>query len=276
VRHLGSAAGKDVDVATWRADYGALLSSARKVFVPDADVSQRLARYFPAQEFTLRPHPETGGAGGGQQADLFSRRQALGSLREAGGAAQEQSKDSSEQGEAARAVGVTGGGISPLKIVIVGGIAPHKGSKVLFDCAQEALQRNLPLHFTLIGYSDIDAKLKTLKNVTVTGHFTPSELTQKLQAGGFHCAFLPSVIPETYNYVLSQCWQHGLFAVCFDIGAIASRIKAASHLGAILPYEWYYQPEKINDALLALSIPTLPTDLPLTDYTSITRDYYGL
>ena len=35
------------------------LAGARRVFVPNADVASRLARYFPDRELTMRPHPES-------------------------------------------------------------------------------------------------------------------------------------------------------------------------------------------------------------------------
>lgn len=240
VKHHGSAIGKDVDVGAWREMHSAMLATARKVFVPDSDVGNRLKRYFPAVNFLTMPHPEV---------------KTVTSLA------------------AARLPG------QPLKVVTIGGIAPHKGSKVLFDCAQDALQRNLPLEFHLVGYSDIDHKLKGLKNVTVSGHFKLAELPQKLEIGQYHLAFLPAVWPETYNYVLSECWRHGFYTVGLDIGAIASRLKAAPKLGMVFPLEWYFQPQKINDALLELKIPGLdPADVvaALTDYPSFTKDYYAL
>jgi glycosyltransferase involved in cell wall biosynthesis len=242
VKTFGSAVGKEQDVAKWREDYGALLQEARQVFVPDTDVAMRLTRYFPEVGFTVHPHLET---------KPFLAH-SVAAIRAAG---------------------------EPLRVAVIGGIAPHKGSKVLWDCAEDALKRNLPLEFTLIGYSDIDHKLKGLKNVTVTGHFQAESLTKMLQDGQYHLAFLPSVIPETYNYVLSECWRHGLYVVGFAIGAIASRIHAAPDCGAVLPLEWYVQPEKINAALLNLTI--LPVDgekrqPSFASYPSLTRDYYGL
>lgn len=240
VKYQGSAAGKDIDVARWRQSYGEMLRQSRKVYVPDSDVGQRLQRYFPDVTFHTMPHPE---------------------LRALNNLAAPYQKG------------------QPLKLVTIGGIAPHKGSKVIYDCAEDALKRNLPLEFHLVGYSDIDHKLKSLKNVTVSGHFQLNELPEKLKAGGFHMAFLPAIWPETYNYVLSECWRHGFYTIGLDIGAIASRIKAAPLLGKILPYEWYFTPEKINDALLKITPPALQAGevtSALKDYESFTRDYYQL
>ncbi|MFB9971373.1 FkbM family methyltransferase [Pseudoroseomonas cervicalis] len=42
----------------WRERFGRLLRGARRRYVPDADVAERLGRHFPGLGFTLRPHPE--------------------------------------------------------------------------------------------------------------------------------------------------------------------------------------------------------------------------
>jgi hypothetical protein len=92
-------------------------------------------------------------------------------------------------------------------------------------------------------------------------------------------AFLPAVWPETYSYALSECWRHGLYTVGLDIGAIASRLRAAPGLGAVLPYEWYLTPGRINDALLEITPPGLQADAvhaALAAYANVTRDYYRL
>jgi O-antigen biosynthesis protein len=236
----GSAVGKHVDVVKWREDYGTLLAQARRIYVPDGDVSARLQRYFPELQFDVMPHPEPEG---------FSPVAAVAAPRRAG---------------------------EPLRVAVVGGVAPHKGSKVLYDCAEDAMKRGLPLTFDLIGFSDIDHKLKGLSNMTITGHYQPEELTDLLRRGGYHLAFFPAVWPETYNYVLSQCWRHGLYAVCLDIGAIASRIKAAPGFGTVLPYEWYFQPQRINDKLLGLEIPALSGLPTFMRYPDFIKDYYRL
>lgn len=241
VHRHGSAAGSDVDVAAWRGEYAALLNGARRVFVPSQDVETRLRRYMPDAPFALKPHAESA-AGIRPSA----------ATRNAG---------------------------EPLRIVLVGGLAPHKGSGVLLRCAEDAQQRRLPLEFTLLGFSDIDHRLRRLPNVTVSGRFDPEALPQMLADGGYHLAFLPSVIPETYNYALSECWRGGLYTACFDIGAIAERVRATG-FGAVLPLEWYFRPEKINGFLLALDIPHTVPEAAIREsfarYDDILADYYEL
>ena len=240
VARQGSPVGRDIDVATWRRDFGAVLQRARTVYVPDADVGRRLQRYFPARTFSVMPHPEEHGF-----LNCAARR-------------------------------MPG---RPLKLVSIGGIGPHKGSRVLHDCAADAVRRGLPLEFHLVGYSDIDDQLRKLRNVSISGSYSRRQLTERLAAGGFHMAFLPAVWPETYSYALSECWRHGLYTVGLDIGAIASRLRAAPGLGAVLPYEWYLTPGRINDALLEITPPGLRADAvhaALAAYANVTREYYHL
>lgn len=241
VHMTGSAAGRDVDVRRWRHDYAQMMIEARKVFVPSTDVQTRMRRYAMAAAIDMKPHAE-------EQREIVPV------------AARYRSGET-------------------LRIVIIGGIAPHKGSKVILDCAEDALARRLPIHFTLIGYSDIDYKLKRLSNVNVTGRFKHEDLPQMLKGGEFHACFLPSVIPETYNYALSEAWRAGLYTACFDIGAIAARVKEAG-FGHVMPLEYYFQPEKVNGALLSMPILELFKPEKLVPhfhhYPNVLKDYYEL
>ena len=240
VKHHGSAIGNDVDVPAWRAKSMELLTSARRVYVPDDDVADRLHRYFPDVTFSVVPHPEN-----------FTFQSVANPRRKSG----------------------------PLKVVTIGGIGPHKGSHVVAECARDALQRSLPIEYHIVGYTDIDRALRRLRNVFITGAFPLSELSTKLANGGFHMAFLPAVWPETYSYVLSECWRHGLFTVGFDLGAIGARLRAAPALGRILPYEWYLRPQMVNDALLTMTPPVLEAGqvyAALREYKSVTHEYYQL
>ena len=240
VKHHDSAVGANVDVRAWRACFGDLLNRARRVYAPDADVAERMNRYFPGCKFAVRPHPED---------HAFH--------------------------QTAKPYGRAG----PLKVVVIGAIGPHKGSHVIAACATDAIHRRLPIEFHIVGFTDIDPALSRLKNVHITGAFRPSELTARLAAGGYHIAFLPAVWPETYSYALSDCWKHGLFTVGFDIGAIGSRLRAAPALGAVLPYEWYLRPEKVNDAILATAPNPLEAErvhAALSRYTDISREYYQM
>jgi glycosyltransferase involved in cell wall biosynthesis len=236
----GSDYGHDIDMHKWRKTFEVFLHGARRVFTPDDDVSRRLKRYFPEAAIQTRPHEE-----------IFSSIETLAGER--------------KNGEA-------------LKVVVLGAIAPHKGASIIFDCAQDALNRNLNIHFTVIGYTSEDWKRKPLSNMTITGGYTDEQLTQWIKNGKFHLSFFPAVWPETYSYTLSLAMRFGLHPVAFDLGAIGRRIIAAG-FGSVLPYADFRFPSKINDALLAIKPAQPPADLMQKNfvrYASYTKEYYEL
>ncbi len=236
----GSPYGHDIDMTKWRGNYARFLTNARRVFTPDKDVSERLAKYFPEAKIETRPHEET-----------FS--------------VAENFAGSRLEGE-------------PLKVVALGAIAPHKGASIIYDCAADALKRKLNIHFTVIGYTSEDWKRKAPVNMTITGGYTDAQLYDWLKGSGFHLSFFPAVWPETYSYTLSLAMRYGLHPVSFDLGAIGRRIAAAG-FGTLLPYRDFRFPSRINDALLAIAPQTPSADLMkknFSRYESYVKDYYGL
>lgn len=238
VKTFGSSVGKNVDVEQWRANYADFLNHARHIYTPDMDVKKRLERYLPEAIITNRPHWDE------KPITPITRN------RKAG---------------------------DPLRVLTLGGIAPHKGSMVLKECAEDAKARGLPIEFTLIGFSDIDWQLKKL--IPVSGSYKPQELPAMLKQGQFDMIFLPAVWPETFNYTLSEALHYGLYPVCFDIGAIARRVREIGY-GSVLEYKLYRYPDKINDALLAID---LPSEAPVeklkaaqASYDNILQEYYNL
>ncbi len=238
VKTFGSSAGKDVNVEQWRIDYAEFLNGARHVYTPDMDVKLRLERYLPLATITNRPHWD--------ETPITP----LAHTRKSG---------------------------APLRILTLGGIAPHKGSMILKECAEDAKKRGLPIEFTLIGFSDIDWQLKKL--IPVSGPYKPHELAGFLKQGEFDMVFLPAVWPETFNYTLSEALHYGLYPVSFDLGAIGRRIAEIGY-GSVLPYKIYRHAEIINDALLAIKLPDeVPVDklqAAQTRYANIMTDYYNL
>jgi glycosyltransferase involved in cell wall biosynthesis len=231
--------GDPVAIQQWRQQHGAWLAGARKVIVPHRDVAVRLARYFPDIQFTERRHFETMNL--------------------------------------ARPIGAryTAGDI--LRVVVIGMIGVHKGSDVLLGCARDAATRKLPIHFHVVGFTDRDDLLRELPNVSITGRYREEEVFDLLEPLHGHCAFFPSVWPETYCYTLSIALLGKLFPVAFDLGAPAERIRAAG-VGHVFPLTT--DAAAINGELLSLT-PRLAAPLPESrevpaSYPRLLADYYGL
>ncbi len=133
-------------------------------------------------------------------------------------------------------------------IAVIGGIGPAKGFDVLLDCARHANAASLALRFVLIGTSEDDAALLATDRVMITGAYQEGEAAGLIARSGAHLAFLPSIWPETWCFALSEAWRGGLYAIGFDLGAQAARIKATGR-GFLLPLG--LPPARINQTLLA-------------------------
>lgn len=183
------------DIRAWRVPQASLIRSAGRLVVPNADVSERLARYFPERDIEVVPHePLPAGP-------ALARRPLI---------------DPSE----------------PLHIVVIGAIGKVKGFDVLLACAREARARGLPLRFSVLGYSMDDRRLAEA-GVAVSGRYLEPEGATKLAALEPHVAWLPSLWPETYSYTLSMALDAALPVFAFDLGAIGRRLRehgAAEHL----------------------------------------------
>ncbi|WP_298214321.1 glycosyltransferase, partial [Acidocella sp.] len=135
------------------------------------------------------------------------------------------------------------------RVAVIGGIGPAKGLDVLLGCAADSRRRDLPLDFTLIGGSADDAAL-IAAGVKVTGPYQPGEAEALITSLAPDLAFIPSIWPETWCFVLGEAWRAGLYTVVFDLGAQAERVRATGR-GAILPLG--LPPERVNNSLLNIT-----------------------
>jgi glycosyltransferase involved in cell wall biosynthesis len=133
------------------------------------------------------------------------------------------------------------------RIVCIGGIGPSKGFDVLIACARDAQQRNLPLEFIVAGASAKDTALFDA-GIFVTGAYAEGDATKLLHSLQADLAFLPSIWPETWCFALSEAWSAGLYAIAFDLGAQAARLRKTGR-GAVLPLGM--PAPRINDWLLS-------------------------
>jgi glycosyltransferase involved in cell wall biosynthesis len=218
-----------------------MLGAARKVFVPNADVLDRISRYYPTIPLVLRVHPET-----------FDDAPIL--------------YESRAEGERVR-------------VAIIGAISLIKGSQVLVDALKDVKARNLPIDYILIGHSDHPDLNAGMPHFTMTGQYREDEIGALLETYRPHLAFIPSVWPETYCYTLSIAWRFGIRPAAFDMGAPAQRIRAlgGENAGEILPVAWSKDVAKLNDAFAAYISPSDSVVRPVNvSYPSLMQDYYGL
>jgi len=195
------------NIREWRSLHENSLALADRIVVPDQDVADRLANYFPNIAFEVSPH---------EAIDLKAVQVKIPVLE------QEQK----------------------LRVVIIGAIGKIKGFNVIMACAKMAQQNNLPLEFIVMGYTMNDPLVKD-SGVLVAGKYHEFEAFTKLQSLNPHIVWLPSIWPETYSYTMSLALQAGLPIFSFDIGAIARRAKESGMDDKLMPLSWIDTPEKI-------------------------------
>ncbi len=209
VAEAGREIEEEIDAPALRQRSARVLAEAARVVAPAADVAARLARHFPALAPIVQPW----------EADMapVARR--------------------------ARASPAAGG----LRVVLAGAIGVEKGYRRLLACARDAQARDLPLAFTVVGVTTGDEPLLATGKVFITGDYQPEEAVALIARQGAGVGFLPSVVPETWCYTLSEMWRAGLFVVAFDLGAQAERIRESGR-GLLLALDSPAQ--AVNDALL--------------------------
>ncbi len=209
IADLGSASGETITVAALRWRSARLLAGARRVLTPSEDAAFRLRRHFP--NIDVRAEPPSDDANLSAPIANVPRRDVA-------------------------------------RICVVGAIGVQKGYDILLACARDAVERNLPLEFVVVGHTIDDARLLDTGRVFITGEFQPSEAVELIQAQEAALAWLPSVWPETWCFTLSEAWSAGLRVAAFDLGAQAERIRATGR-GVVLPLG--LPPSSINSVLLA-------------------------
>ncbi len=206
----GSAFEEDISVAALRTRAAKFLKAASQVRAPSTDAALRMRRQFPGLAVQVVAHEP--------EAPPARRR-----YRSADGTA---------------------------RVCVIGGIGAAKGYDVLLAAASDAATRALPLEFAVVGLTDDDEQLIATGHVFVTGPYKPDEAAALIEAQQAEVALLPSVVPETWCFSLSEAWQAGLEVLAFDLGAQAERIRRTGR-GRLLPPSTSIG--TLNDTLLAMA-----------------------
>lgn len=161
-------------------------------------------------------------------------------------------------------------------VAVIGAIGLSKGYETLLECVCSAEKGGLPIHFSVIGYTQDDAKLLRYRNVSITGAYQAGEIPELITRSGASVALFLSPWPETYCYTLSEAWSAGLFPVALDIGAIGERIRGTGY-GELMPLD--SSAKHINRVLMRVLERQEYGTKSITlgdDVDNIFREYYGL
>lgn len=138
----------------------------------------------------------------------------------------------------------------PLRVLVPGAISTLKGIHVLNACVADAAQRNLPLHFVVLGFLGLPLPQWPEAPLSVTGEYPEGMLAALIANERGDVLFFPSQVPETYSYTLSDALRSGLPIVASDLGAIGERLRGRPGTRTL---PWDTPAAAMNDALLMVA-----------------------
>jgi glycosyltransferase involved in cell wall biosynthesis len=147
------------------------------------------------------------------------------------------------------------------RIAVVGSVTRGKGGHLLPPLVDSV---GGAIDWHVFGGGDVDlldAAHRT-RGVTVHGYYRAASLPALFARHQVGLAVLPSMLPESFGFTLSECWQSGVPAVVFDHGALGERV--ARHGGG-----WRVPPAEGVEGLAAAirrwmagERPAIPSALP--------------
>ncbi len=140
--------------------------------------------------------------------------------------------------------------IERVKVLILGRSSLTKGLNVIEACARDAVARNLPLSFHIIG--PIDHVIEDMSGlpISVHGSYRDDQLEDLIANERADAFLFPAQIPESYCYTLSAALATPLPIVASRLGAFIERL--GSRANARMP-AWNSPASVWNDTLLALA-----------------------
>lgn len=122
----------------------------------------------------------------------------------------------------------------PLKVALLGGLTTAKGAEVVYRLARAIRSAKAPIELHLIGSSANDRRLRSAR-VVIGGRYREQEIQFSIAGVAPHIAFIPSIWPETWSFVLSDALSAGLPTAVFDIGAPAERLRRLGRGEWVIP-----------------------------------------
>ncbi|WP_428490918.1 glycosyltransferase [Rhodopila sp.] len=174
------------DIVSWRRGWAWQFIEADRVICPSADVKARLDRHGIGARAIVVPHEPQAGTTWATRLPRFTK--------------------------------------PPLRIVLLGALANHKGSRCVAEVAQAAAAGSIELH--LIGYLEDSFPKPAAKLIKVTGQYLDGDLPALLKRIDPHVFWFPSTAAETYSYTLSTAIETGRPIVATDLGSFTERLAA--------------------------------------------------
>lgn len=112
-----------------------------------------------------------------------------------------------------------------MRIIVPGRIDARKGSAVVVAAAELASRRDLPLRFEVLGSLVVDAPARARAGRALVEHggYERGSFAAALSAIAPHVAWVPTQVPETWCYVLSELFGLAMPVAASSIGALRER-----------------------------------------------------
>jgi glycosyltransferase involved in cell wall biosynthesis len=199
-------------------DWAAFLNGAECVIAPSRDCGERYVRMVPGLNVTLAPHLETGYAAEGSRATL--------------------TRDVSKWQPSDQVCNV----------IMIGEYMESKGARVAEEVAHLAHRSGLQdVHFLVLGGRHFGDRA-ALPNQTFYGAFDRRTMSGLLGSVRPSVGWLPSQVPETYGYALSEMMNLRIPIVASRIGAFGERLEGYA---AATLVDWQADPRVWLEYLLS-------------------------
>ena len=172
------------DIVSWRRDRAWQFMEADRVICPSADVKARLDRHGIAARAIVVPHEQQARTVWATHLPKFTA--------------------------------------PPLRIVLLGTLANHKGARSVAEVAEAAAAGTIELH--LIGYLEDSFPKPAARLIKVTGKYEDRDLPALLKRIDPHVFWFPSSAAETYSYTLSTAIETGRPIVATNHGSFSERL----------------------------------------------------
>ncbi len=113
--------------------------------------------------------------------------------------------------------------IKEWNIGFLGGLAPNKGSNLIYELITKYKKNNVRWHL-IGGLGDQKLNLLNQGNVVKYGEYKREELASILESVELDLVCLLSPWPETFSYTLSETWLHGIPVLVTPMGALKERV----------------------------------------------------
>ncbi len=189
IKYLGD---KYLNIEEWRYNFNEIFHYAKKIFVPSSFAKNNISKYYNySKKVKIIPH--------GINIDTYSIDNSY------------KIKHDKEN----------------FNIAFVGAIGIHKGREIMYELVKQMKkQKNINWH--LIGYTDNknrDLSYQSKYNFTLHGSYTKDELYGILKKNKIQLIILPSIVPETFSYTLTEAWLAGIPVLVNNIGALKERVE---------------------------------------------------